>query len=54
LRYKYTLFNIIELARVYRVSGKKVPLYIEFLVGITLKIELKGYFFSGDTVVFLS
>jgi len=34
----------------YRVSGKK-PLLIEFLVGITLLIQLKGYFLYGHPVV---
>jgi len=32
------------------VSGKKVPLLIEILVGITLKIQLKGVRFFPDTL----
>jgi len=34
------------------VSVKKVHLLIEFLVGITLKLQLKGILFSGHPVVF--
>jgi len=41
-----------KMAVLYRVSVKKVPLLIEFLVGITLKIQLKGVRFFSDTLYY--
>jgi len=43
-------YEILIFYHIYRVSGKKVPLLIEILVGITLNIQLKEVLFSGHPV----
>jgi len=39
---KTSMYHGYIIVYTYRVSVKKVPFLIEFLVGITLKIQLKG------------
>jgi len=48
-QYVFLLFSQLFVA-LYRVSEKKEPLLIEFLVGITLKIQLKEVLFFTDTL----